>query len=122
MVGVPNAKQIEVYDLLRRALEAGKEKLRPGIRARDVYQQVYEFIARAGYGAHFPHHAGHGVGLNAPEAPFLIPGSDEVLEEGMVVTLEPGIYLPGFGGLRMEDDYLITSDAPRVLSHFSRTL
>lgn len=122
VVGVPNAKQIEVYDLLRRALEAGEEKLRPGVRAKDVYQRVYESIAHAGYGAHFPHHAGHGIGLKAPEAPFLIPGSDEVLEEGMVVTLEPGIYLPGLGGLRMEDDYLITSDGPRVLSHFSRTL
>lgn len=122
VVGAPNAKQIELYDLLRRALEAGEEQLRPGVRAKDVYQRVYDTLADAGYGARFPHHAGHGVGLNAPEAPFLIPGSDEVLKEGMVVTLEPGIYLPGFGGLRMEDDYLITSDGRRVLSHFSRTL
>jgi Xaa-Pro aminopeptidase len=64
----------------------------------------------------FPHHAGHGIGLSHPEAPFFVPGSTEILVEGDVVTLEPGAYVAGVGGLRIEHNYRITANGPRVLS------
>lgn len=116
--GAPTAEQRRIYALLRRALEAGEGMLRPGVKANRVYRAVYEAIAAEGLGDFFPHHAGHGIGLEAPEAPFLIPGSDEVLEEGMVVTLEPGVYIPDFGGMRLEDNYLITGKGREKLSFF----
>lgn len=118
--GAPTAEQRKTYDVLRRALEVGEQRLRVGVKANEIYRTVYEAIAAEGLGKHFPHHAGHGIGLEAPEAPFLIPGSDEVLEEGMIVTLEPGVYIPDFGGMRLEDNYLITGSGPEKLSFFPR--
>ena len=118
----PSAEQIRVHDVLMRATDAGRAKLRPGVRANEVYRAVFDLIAAEGWGAAFPHHAGHGIGLDGQEAPFFIPGCDHVLEEGMICTLEPGVYRPEAGGIRAEDNYRITASDPEVLTEFPHGL
>ncbi|MBM3264101.1 MAG: aminopeptidase P family protein [candidate division Zixibacteria bacterium] len=120
--GNPTPDQIRLHDTVMRAVDAGEKRLRPGNRARDVYQAMYDAIAAAGYEGRFPHHGGHGIGLHAHETPFFIPGSDDILEEGMTATLEPGVYVPGIGGVRSEDNYLITTTGPENLTPYPRGL
>lgn len=116
--GEPSPAQNRTLDILKRALNAGAEKLRPGNTAADVYQAIFAVIAGAGHGDKFPHHGGHCVGLDAWEPPFIIPGSKERLKEGEVCALEPGVYIPEIGGMRIEDDYLITSSGGKSLCKF----
>jgi Xaa-Pro aminopeptidase len=116
--GSPTAAQQEVHSTLKRALEAGVEMLKPGIKASDVYRAVYQVIASHGWGQKFPHHAGHAVGLDAWERPFIIPGCDDKLEEGMVIALEPGVYLEGVGAMRIENNYLVSKEGGQSLSHY----
>ena len=108
VVGETNEKQRRLFEVVLSAKKKAEALLKPGAKCSDVYNVVAREIARAGYSGMFPHHAGHGLGLEDQEAPFFIPGSKEKLEEGMVCTLEPGIYHPQIGGLRDEDTYLIT--------------
>ena len=116
--GKPTASQERMLELLKTAMAAGEDKLRPGVKASEVYQAVLDVISSAGLGSRFPHHAGHGIGLDDQEVPFFIPGSTDVLEENMTCTLEPGVYVPGIGGFRIEHDYLITRNKPeRLTSH-----
>jgi Xaa-Pro dipeptidase len=110
VVGEINEKQNELFEVILAAKKKGEELLRPGTACREVYSVVASEIEAAGYSKMFPHHAGHGLGLEDQEAPFFIPGSKERLEEGMVCTLEPGIYHPQIGGLRDEDTYVITAN------------
>ncbi len=89
--------------------------------------EAVDFAARAvidaaGYGNYFTHRTGHGVGLDAHEAPFMVAGDKTVLQPGMTFTVEPGIYLPGLGGVRIEDDVVITADGAKSLSTFPRDL
>jgi Xaa-Pro aminopeptidase len=115
-VGRPTRGQEELLALCREAMAAGEAVLRPGVPAREVYAAVRGAFARAGKAALFPHHAGHGLGLAHPEAPAFVPESDETLEAGDVVTLEPGAYARGIGGVRIEHDYLVTDKGSRRLS------
>ena len=73
-------------------------------------------IAEAGFGANFTHSIGHGLGMQVHEGPMMRPNSEQILQPGMVVTVEPGIYIPGWGGVRVEDDYLVTRDGATCLS------
>jgi len=107
-----------VLDAQQRALE----KVGPGVRARDVDSASRETIDRAGYGAAFGHGLGHGVGMEVHEHPYVGKNSSEVLEEGMVFTAEPGIYLPGIGGVRVEDMVLVTAGGPELLNTLPRSL
>lgn len=116
--GEPSSAQKRTLDLLKCALNAGAEKLRPGNNAAEVYQTIFDVIQEAGYGSKFTHHGGHCVGLDAWEPPFIIPGSKERLKENEVCALEPGVYVPEIGGMRIENDYLITSSGGRSLSKF----
>lgn len=120
--GAPTAEQTRMHDVVLKAVDAGEQLLRPGTPAREVYQAMYDAIVAEGYGDYFPHHGGHGFGLHAHEAPFFIPASDEMLEEGMTCTLEPGIYIPGSGGVRSEDNYLITATGFENLTPYPRGL
>ena len=113
----PSSDQRSLFDLCVRAMEAGERELRPDRPCRTVYEAVHDVFERAGVGRHFPHHAGHGLGLTHPEAPYFVRDADESLLEGDVVTLEPGLYVPDVGGLRIEHNYLITANGFERLSN-----
>lgn len=116
----PAAKVEEVYAVVLQAQEAALRAVRPGAFTRDIDAAARTVIAEAGYGDNFGHGLGHGIGLQIHEAPWLRPNSDTRLEPGMVFTLEPGIYLPGCCGVRIEDDVLVTPDGVERLSRLPR--
>jgi Xaa-Pro aminopeptidase len=120
--GRPNDGQRQLYDLCCQAMAAGERELRAGRACRTVYDAVRDAFDRAGMAEHFPHHAGHGLGLTHPEAPFLVRNADETLLENDVVTLEPGLYVRGVGGIRIEHNYRITSQGFERLSNHAITL
>jgi Xaa-Pro aminopeptidase len=122
VIGRPSDLQRQVHSVLVDALAAGEAALRPGVRACDVYRAVRDVIERAGYGENFPHHAGHAFGIFPQERPFLIPAEPMLLEPGMTATLEPGIYIPGWGGMRLEGNYVLAAVGPRRLDHFPSEL
>ena len=110
ILGKPSSEQERIFGAILAAKKKGEELLRPGTICKDVYAAIANEIDKAGYGKLFPHHAGHGLGLEDQEGPFFIPGCWEELEEGVVCTIEPGIYHPKIGGFRDEDTYIITKD------------
>ncbi len=122
VVGAPDDRQRHIYDLVLAAQRRGLEAIRPGISCRDVDAAARSVIASAGFGEAFGHALGHGIGLDVHEGPALSPRNDALLEPGVVVTVEPGIYLPGWGGVRIEDDVVVTGDGCRVLTHAPKTL
>jgi|YelNatPaOPRAMG01_1025707.scaffolds.fasta_scaffold01657_11 Xaa-Pro aminopeptidase len=107
-----------VLDAQRRAIEKGKA----GVAAREVDRAARDYITRKGYGKFFGHGTGHGIGLRIHELPRISQNSDDILVEGNVITIEPGIYLPGIGGVRIEDDFLVTSDGLRSLTDFPKDI
>src|SRR2546430_2627883 len=114
----PNADQKRLYDLCVAAMAAGEKELKAGAACLTVYQAVRGAFEKAGMADHFPHHAGHGLGLTHPEAPYLVRHATEALLAGDVVTLEPGLYVPGVGGIRIEHNYLITPTGyERLINH-----
>jgi len=121
-VGSPTRQQLEIFDLVHAALERGRQALRPGVLASEVYYEVRTFIADAGRAAQFPHHGGHGIGLEPHESPWIIPGDDTRLRAGMTITLEPGVYVEGVGGVRLEDNYIVTEDGAEVIEPHSLSL
>ncbi|UCC31366.1 MAG: aminopeptidase P family protein [Phycisphaerales bacterium] len=121
-VGSIPRKLREVYGIVLEAQRRATADIRPGKRMCDVDAIARNFIADAGYGEAFNHGLGHGLGLDVHEAPSLSWRSKEKLEAGMVVTVEPGIYLPGVGGVRIEDDVFVTATGRRVLSRLSAKL
>jgi len=104
----PTPEQRRLFDLCVSAMAAGERHLRAGVHGREVYNAVRAVFKEAGLADHFPHHAGHGLGLGHPEAPFFVKQSLEPLVSGDVVTLEPGLYVEGVGGIRIEHNYLVT--------------
>ncbi|MDB5385218.1 MAG: peptidase, partial [Planctomycetaceae bacterium] len=107
-VGEPAEQQEILFALCTTAMRQGETVLRAGSAARDVHAATMKVFHDAGYGEFFPHHAGHGLGLGHPEPPILVPDSEDTLLAGDVVTLEPGLYVPGVGGVRIEHNYQIT--------------
>ncbi len=112
----------EAYALVQRAQQAGLDAVRPGLEGREVDAVAREIIAAAGHGEHFGHGLGHGVGMEVHEAPRLSRTGEARLVAGNVVTVEPGVYLPGRGGVRIEDLVVVTDDGCRVLSHATKEL
>jgi Xaa-Pro aminopeptidase len=106
----------EIYNLVLKAQEAAEAGLRPGMTAREADALARDVIVEGGYGENFGHGLGHGVGLAIHETPLLSPRSTAVIQPGMVITVEPGIYLPGWGGVRIEDIVLITENGAEVLT------
>ncbi|MCW3996369.1 MAG: aminopeptidase P family protein [Candidatus Bathyarchaeota archaeon] len=116
-VGEPSEEQAKMMQTVKLAQQVALGTMKPGVLAKDVDAAARRVIADAGFGEFFVHNLGHGVGLEVHEAPILSPDSKDVLEEGNVVTVEPGIYLPGFCGVRIEDTVLVTSDGAEKLTH-----
>ena len=121
-VGEPAAKGRAIFNVLAEAKAAGESRLRAGVPANDVDAAVRGVVERAGYGANFPHHSGHAYGIFQQERPYLIPAEKMPLEAGMIVTLEPGIYIPGWGGMRLESNYVIGAQDARRLDQFPSEL
>lgn len=113
-------KYRRIHDLVRRAQRAALAAVRPGARLADVDRAAREVIVRGGYGGAFGHSTGHGVGLEVHELPVVGPRARGRLKPGMVFTVEPGVYLPGEFGVRIEDDVLVTEDGCEVLSRLPR--
>ncbi len=110
----------EIYSLTLRAKEAAQAQIMPGMLGEEADAIAREVIEEGGYGARFGHSLGHGVGLATHEDPRVGPRADDVLEPGMVFTIEPGIYLPGWGGVRLEDMVLLTEEGCRRLGSLDR--
>lgn len=120
VMGEPTAKHREIYDIVLEAQLHALDQLRPGMTGREADALCRDIISRYGYGDQFGHSTGHGLGMEVHEAPRLSKLSDTILEPGMVVTVEPGIYIPGFGGVRIEDDVVITESGMRRLTESSK--
>jgi len=122
MVGRVNSKIKQIYKVVYEAQQAAIAFLRPGVTTRQADQVARDVIDRAGFGKEFGHGLGHGIGREIHELPSMRKiGGEEELRPGMVVTVEPGIYLPGEGGVRIEDDVLITHSGCEVLSSLDRS-
>jgi Xaa-Pro aminopeptidase len=111
-----------VYRVVLKAQLEGIAAIRPGVACKDVDRAARRVIEKAGYGRYFKHGLGHGFGLQIHEAPRLAPNTPGVLRPGMVVTVEPGIYFPGWGGVRIEDDVLVTRTGHEVLTSVPKQL
>ncbi len=121
-VGEPSEKMKEVYQIVLDSQVLALEKIKPGMTGIEADAIARDYIKSKGYGEAFGHSTGHGIGLEVHEAPGLSSKSQTVLEPGMAVTVEPGIYLPGIGGVRIEDDILITESGNERLTHSTKEL
>ena len=121
-LGPASARLKEVHAVVLEANRAGLAAVRPGVTAESIDAMVREVIERAGYGEFFIHRTGHGIGLDVHEAPYLVAGDTTVLEEGMVFSIEPGIYIPGELGVRIEDIVAVTSTGGDCLNEADRSL
>jgi Xaa-Pro dipeptidase len=122
VVGEPSARHREIHALVLAAHDAAIAAVRPGVTTGEVDAAARRVIDAAGYGDKFFHRVGHGLGLEGHEDPSVDPGSQTVLEAGMVFTIEPGIYIAGWGGVRIEDDVVVEEGGCRVLTKSDRAL
>lgn len=116
VLGQPAEKQQEIYQIVLEAQLAGLAAVKAGIKAKDADAAARKVITDRGYGEYFGHGTGHGVGLEIHESPSLNTRDETILQAGMVVTVEPGIYLPGWGGVRIEDSVLVTEEGCEILT------
>ena len=122
VVGDATAEQREVHDVVAAATEAGRASVAPGVECREVDRAARAVIDDAGYGEFFVHRTGHGIGLEVHEHPYIVEGNTTALEPGMTFSVEPGIYLPGRHGVRIEDIVVCTEDGIETLNRSSRGL
>lgn len=121
VTGKPTRKLEKIYNVVLQAQLNAIKEIKPGVSVKSIDRAARGFIEEAGYGKKFGHGLGHGFGLEIHESPFLSSNSDKTLKTGMVVTIEPGIYLPGWGGVRIEDDILVTKSGCEVLTSVPKT-
>src|SRR5690606_10164950 len=116
--GEPSEKQREIYETVKKAEQMAIDMIRPGVKARDLDKAARDVITDAGYGEYFTHRLGHGLGISVHEFPSITGTNDMEMVEGMVFTVEPGIYHPEITGVRIEDDVVVTADGVEVLTKF----
>jgi Xaa-Pro aminopeptidase len=121
-LGPPSEELLAAYQAVLEANRLGRAAARPGSRAKEVDRAARSHLEKTGYGPYFVHRTGHGLGLEAHEPPWITSESDTVLEPGMVFSVEPGVYLPGKFGIRVEDIVAVTEDGPRVLTGLDHEL
>jgi Xaa-Pro dipeptidase len=121
-IGPVDEEYRHIHDIVVQANAAGRRTARPGIPSGEVDRAARNVIEQAGYGKYFTHRTGHGLGMEGHEHPYIYAENERPLEAGMAFTVEPGIYLPGRNGVRIEDDVVITENGAESLSDFSREL
>lgn len=121
-IGEPPSDFLKAYETVLAANERGRTAVRPGAMAQEVDRATRSTLETAGYGDYFIHRTGHGLGLEIHEAPYIMAGNEQILEEGMVFSVEPGVYLVGQFGIRIEDIVAVTATGVRTLTGFDRQL
>jgi Xaa-Pro dipeptidase len=122
VLGSPSPEIEQIYDAVLAANEAARLAIRPGLPAQEVDRVARRAITLAGYGDYFTHRTGHGLGLETHEPPYMVEGNLDLLRPGMTFTVEPGIYVPGLGGVRIEDDVCVTEEGVETLTTLPREL
>ncbi|WP_026695653.1 M24 family metallopeptidase [Peribacillus kribbensis] len=123
LVGGEATKEMQkVYDIVRRAQEEAVKAVRPGVPLKEIDLTARNVITKEGYGDYFTHRTGHGLGIEVHEEPFVTNNNEQILEEGMVISIEPGVYLSGQFGVRIEDIVVVTSTGSKRLNHVTRDL
>ena len=121
-IGEPDPELASIAEIVASANSAARQVAVPGVPASEVDKAARSIIEEAGYGKFFTHRTGHGLGMEGHEEPYIRGDNDQLLDQGMTFTIEPGIYLPNRGGVRVEDDFVITSDGGESLSALPREL
>ena len=122
VVGEPPEGYLEIHAIVERAVQAAMAAARPGVMAKEVDAAARDVITEAGYGEFFVHRLGHGLGIDIHEPPYITATSEVILDEGMVFSIEPGIYLQGRFGVRLEEIVILRKDGPEILSELPRDL
>ena len=122
VLGEPPEGYLEIHEIVERAVQAALSVAKPGVMAKEVDAAARNVIAEAGYGEFFVHRTGHGLGIDIHEPPYITATSEVVLDEGMVFSIEPGIYLQGRFGVRLEEIVILRADGPEILSELTREL
>ena len=120
--GQPGIRAREIHAIVKSAHDLAIDAVKPGISCKDLDEVARSYICDKGYGDYFGHGLGHGIGMEIHEIPTLSPRSSAVLEEGMAITIEPGIYIPGFGGVRIEDTVIVTGCGCEVITSADKQL
>lgn len=122
VLGTPPEGYLDIHAIVEAAVQAAMDVARPGVKAHVLDDAARKVITDAGYGEYFVHRTGHGMGVEVHEPPYISASSQAVLDEGMVFSIEPGIYLPGRFGIRLEDIVILRADGPEILSDLPRDL
>jgi Xaa-Pro aminopeptidase len=121
-LGQPNSEYVSLYELEKEVQNKAKKAIKPGVVAADIHRYTVELFAEHGMEKYFTHRTGHGIGMEVHELPNLAGDCDAVLQPGMTFTCEPGLYLPGKYGVRIEDDILVTKDGFHSFTDYPREL
>jgi len=119
---ITDTKLLEIYNIVLEAQQKGIDAIKPGVVSGDIHQICFDYIESKGYGQYFTHGTGHGIGTQIHEEPYNASKQTTILQPGMCVTVEPGIYIPGIGGVRIEDDILVTKEGHEFLTSAPREL
>ena len=122
MVGKASKDMIKIYNVVKKAQQEAIKSVKAGVRASDVDKVARDYITSKGYGNYFSHSTGHGLGIVVHDPISVSTLSDLILEENMIITIEPGIYIEKLGGIRIEDDVLVKKDGCEVLTKSSKKL
>lgn len=121
-MGQPSAEFLTAYEAVLQANQAGRAAVRPGVAAQEIDRVTRDVLNAAGLGEHFIHRTGHGIGIDVHEPPWIMAGNETLLEPGMTFSVEPGVYLPGHFGIRIEDIVAVTDTGGRTLTGFDHAL